>query len=80
MIVAYGLTDLDLSQANMNFTYHGERRYSRILPLLSYADPPSERFFDGLDVLDFRLSQVERVVMPVEFISSTPLLVHGPVH
>jgi len=57
LIVAYGMTDLDLSQSNMNFTYHGERRYTRILPLLSYADPPSEKIFDGLETLDFHLNQ-----------------------
>ena len=69
MIVAYGMTDLDLSQSNMNFTYHGERRYTRILPLLSYADPPSEKIFDGLETLDFHLNQVRE-----GFISSVELM------
>lgn len=61
MIIAYGMTDLDLSQSNMNFTYHGERRYTRILPLLSYADPPLEKIFNGLETLDFHLNQVREV-------------------
>ena len=42
----------------MDFTYHNNRRNTRLIPLRSYADPPSEEKFLGLDTFEFRSNNV----------------------
>ena len=55
--------------------YHEDRRGTRILPLRSYADPPADEMFDGLDFFDFRFDNVCETVMhnfnysPVDYLS-----------
>ncbi|UJR06551.1 hypothetical protein I4U23_010834 [Adineta vaga] len=49
LIFAYGLVDPD-----DDITYHQNRRGSRIIPLRSYANPPPEDKFTGLDYFEFR--------------------------
>jgi hypothetical protein len=50
-----------MSRGNGTIAYHGNRRYTRILPLQSYSNPPSEKKFDGLDYFDFQLDKVSHV-------------------
>ncbi|CAF2851989.1 unnamed protein product [Rotaria sp. Silwood2] len=64
LIFAYGLTDPVPSGPNGEITYHENRRGSRTLPLRSYADPPSEDIFAGLDYVEFRLNNY--VVPPTD--------------
>ncbi|CAF1224031.1 unnamed protein product [Rotaria sp. Silwood1] len=56
LIFAYGLVDLDPNRPEIDITYHNTRRNTRILPLRSYADPPSDDKFIGLDTFEFRLN------------------------
>ncbi|CAF3680380.1 unnamed protein product [Rotaria sp. Silwood1] len=56
LIFAYGLVDPIPSGPNGEISYHENRRGSRTLPLRSYADPPSEDTFSGLDYFEFRLN------------------------
>ncbi len=58
LIFAYGLVDLDLSQSNVDITYHDDRKGTRILPLRSYADQPADEMLVGLDFFDFRFDNV----------------------
>ncbi|CAF1647274.1 unnamed protein product [Rotaria magnacalcarata] len=51
IIYAYGLTD---PVGDIN--YHQNRRGSRMIPLQSYANPPTENKFTGLDYFEFRLN------------------------
>ncbi|CAF3636010.1 unnamed protein product [Rotaria sp. Silwood1] len=64
LIFAYGLADPSPSGPNGEISYHENRRGSRTLPLRSYADPPSEETFAGLDYFEFRLNNY--VVPPAE--------------
>ncbi|CAF0775985.1 unnamed protein product [Adineta ricciae] len=54
LIFAYGLVDLDSNRPEVDIMYHGTRRNSRMLPLRSYADPPADEKFLGLDTFEFR--------------------------
>ncbi|CAF2711169.1 unnamed protein product [Rotaria sp. Silwood2] len=56
LIFAYGLVDLDSNRPEIDITYHDTRRNTRIIPLRSYADPPSDNKFIGLDTFEFRLN------------------------
>ncbi|CAF0896019.1 unnamed protein product [Adineta steineri] len=56
LIYAYGLVDLDSNQSEIDIIYHDTRRNTRIIPLRSYADPPSDEKFNGLDTFEFRLN------------------------
>ncbi|CAF4494608.1 unnamed protein product [Rotaria sp. Silwood2] len=56
LIFAYGLVDPDLSQPDGDISYHHTRRGTRMIPLQSYGNPPSEDKFTGLDSFEFRLS------------------------
>ncbi|CAF4000838.1 unnamed protein product [Rotaria sordida] len=56
LIFAYGLVDLDSNRPEVDITYHNTRRNTRIIPLRSYADPPSDDKFIGLDTFEFRLN------------------------
>ncbi|CAF2984106.1 unnamed protein product [Rotaria sp. Silwood2] len=56
LIFAYGLVDLDSNRPEIDITYHDTRRNTRIIPLRSYADPPSDNKFIGLDAFEFRLN------------------------
>lgn len=58
IIFAYGLVDLDINRPEMDITYHSHRRNTRLIPLRSYADPPPEEKFLGLDTFEFRLNNV----------------------
>ena len=58
IIFAYGLVDLDINRPEMDITYHTNRRNTRLIPLRSYADPPAEGKFLGLDTFEFRLNNV----------------------
>ncbi|CAM4834101.1 unnamed protein product [Rotaria magnacalcarata] len=51
IIYAYGLTD-PIGDIN----YHQNRRGSRMTPLQSYANPPTENKFASLDYFEFRLN------------------------
>ena len=62
MIFAYGLLDPTINGNRTTITYHSPaRRGSRIIPLQSYANPPADSKFDGLDSFDFRLANVSLV-------------------
>ncbi|CAF5166627.1 unnamed protein product, partial [Rotaria sp. Silwood1] len=63
LIFAYGLADPSPSGPNGEISYHENRRGSRTLPLRSYADPPSEETFAGLDYFEFRLNNVCHISM-----------------
>ncbi|CAF3089068.1 unnamed protein product [Rotaria sp. Silwood2] len=56
LIFAYGLVDPDLSQPDGDISYHHTRRGTRMIPLQSYGNPPSEDKFTGLDSFEFRLN------------------------
>ncbi|CAF1630879.1 unnamed protein product [Rotaria sp. Silwood1] len=51
LIYAYGLVDPD-----GDITYHEDRRGSRMIPLQSYANPPTEDKFADLEYFEFRLN------------------------
>ncbi|UJR07214.1 hypothetical protein I4U23_011502 [Adineta vaga] len=52
LIYAYGLTD----PINSEITYHGTRRGTRIIPLRSYGQPPSEDKFHNMEYFDLQLN------------------------
>ncbi|CAF3565153.1 unnamed protein product [Rotaria socialis] len=52
IIYAYGLTDPSVG----DISYHQNRRGSRMIPLQSYANPPTENKFADLDYFEFRLN------------------------
>ncbi|CAF4018018.1 unnamed protein product [Rotaria sp. Silwood2] len=54
LIFAYGLVDPDLSRSDGDISYHDTRRGTRMIPLRSYGNPPSEEKFAGLDSFEFR--------------------------
>ncbi|CAF2918621.1 unnamed protein product [Rotaria sp. Silwood2] len=56
LIFAYGLEDPDISQPDGLIYYHDSRRGSRIVPLRSYGNPPSEEKFADLDYFEFKLN------------------------
>ncbi|CAF1034776.1 unnamed protein product [Rotaria sordida] len=56
VIFAYGISDPDQHQSIGDISYHDTRRGTRMIPLRSYSDPPSENKFHGLDSFDFRLN------------------------
>ncbi|CAF4663676.1 unnamed protein product, partial [Rotaria sp. Silwood1] len=56
VIFAYGLVDPDLSRQDGDISYHDDRRGTRMIPLQSYGNPPSEDKFAGLDSFEFRLN------------------------
>ncbi|CAF4462457.1 unnamed protein product [Rotaria sp. Silwood2] len=56
LIFAYGLEDSDISQPDGLIYYHDSRRGSRIVPLRSYGNPPSEEKFADLDYFEFKLN------------------------
>ncbi|CAF1244576.1 unnamed protein product, partial [Didymodactylos carnosus] len=54
LIFSYGLTD---PGPNAQIEYHTPlRRGTKLIPLLSYANPPKESKFEGLDTFEFRLN------------------------
>ena len=69
MIFAYGLVDPDPSQPNGDITYHENRRGSRIISLQSYAEPPSEDKFIGLDTFEFRVNNVSNFLVLISILS-----------
>ena len=59
MIFAYGLEDPVMSNGKATISYHGtSRRFTRIIPLRSYSNPPAESKFADLEYFDFRLNKV----------------------
>ncbi|CAF1205461.1 unnamed protein product [Rotaria magnacalcarata] len=56
LIFAYGIVDLDLYESAVDITYHDDRRGTRILPLRSYADQPTDEMLIGLDFFDFNFN------------------------
>jgi hypothetical protein len=66
LIFAYGLTDLDSDRPEVDLTYHDTCRNTRMIPLRSYADPPSDQKFLGLETFEFRLNNVS-VFTPIFF-------------
>ncbi|CAF3285978.1 unnamed protein product [Rotaria sp. Silwood2] len=55
VIYAYSLEDPIIIDGKATIKYHGDRRYTRAIPLQSYANPPPESKFSGLDYFDFQL-------------------------
>ncbi|CAF3360260.1 unnamed protein product [Rotaria socialis] len=55
VIYAYSLEDPVIIDGKATIRYHGDRRYTRAIPLQSYANPPPESKFSGLDYFDFQL-------------------------
>ena len=48
-----------MSERRADIDYHGPgRRYSRIIPLLSYETPPPESKFADLDSFDYQFNNV----------------------
>ncbi|CAF3853401.1 unnamed protein product [Rotaria sp. Silwood1] len=64
LIFAYGLEDPDMSRSDGLIFYHENRRGSRIIPLQSYGNPPSEEKFSDLDYFEFKLNN--QIVPAVE--------------
>jgi hypothetical protein len=60
IIYAYDPADPVMNGGLATISYHGNRRYTRVLPLQSYTNPPVEQKFNGLDYFDFRLNNVGR--------------------
>ena len=59
LIYAYSPDDPEMVDGRATIRYHGtERRYTRIIPLQSYGNPPAESKFAGLDYFDFKLNNV----------------------
>jgi hypothetical protein len=63
VIFAYGLENPDMSSPEGIIYYHEDRRGSRIIPLRSYSNPPSEDKFTGLDHIDFQMHNVSDVAI-----------------
>ena len=63
MIYAYGLEDPVISDGKATITYHGDRRYTRVIPLQSYDNPPSESKFAGLDYYEFHVDNVSSLTI-----------------
>ena len=61
LIYAYSLEDPIIVDGKATIKYHGDHRYTRAIPLQSYANPPSESKFDGLDYFDFKLKDVSHM-------------------
>ncbi|CAF4821197.1 unnamed protein product [Rotaria sp. Silwood1] len=59
LIYAYGLVDPD-----GDITYHEDRRGSRMIPLQSYANPPTEDKFADLEYFEFRLNNYKALIDP----------------
>ncbi|CAF0842897.1 unnamed protein product [Didymodactylos carnosus] len=60
LIFAYGLTD---PEENEDIEYHtASRRETKIIPLLSYANPPEESKFYDLDTFEFRLNNYKILI------------------
>ncbi|CAF1532649.1 unnamed protein product, partial [Didymodactylos carnosus] len=53
LIFAYGLTDV---RDGEDIQYHDERSGSKLIPLLSYVNPPDDSKFNGPDTFEFRLN------------------------
>ena len=47
-----------MSRFDGSIFYHENRRDSRIIPLQSYGNPPSEEKFSDLDYVEFKLNNV----------------------
>ncbi|CAF3460707.1 unnamed protein product [Rotaria socialis] len=56
LIFAYGLVDPDLSRPDGDISYHGTRRGTRMIPLQSYGNSPTEDKFSELDSFEFRFN------------------------
>ncbi|UJR14303.1 hypothetical protein I4U23_001293 [Adineta vaga] len=56
LIFAYGLVDLDSNRPDSDISYHDTRRNTRMIPLRSYDNPPSDSKFVGLDTFEFHLN------------------------
>jgi hypothetical protein len=61
LIFAWGLTDPDPT-TNYNITFHRNQRGSRIVSLLSYAEPQSEATYAGLDTFEFLVNVSDLIV------------------
>ncbi|CAF2882697.1 unnamed protein product, partial [Rotaria sp. Silwood2] len=55
VIFAYGLIDPDMFETYGDISYHENRRNSRMIPLRTYANPPSDDKFVEFDYVEFRL-------------------------
>jgi len=55
LIFAYGVEDPTMADGKATITYHGDRRFTRMIPLQSYGNPSRESKFDGLSYFDFQL-------------------------
>lgn len=49
-----------MADGKATIAYHGDRRFTRMIPLQSYGNPSPESKFDGLDYFDFQLKNVSR--------------------
>ncbi len=66
MIYAYGLEDPIIIDGKATITYHGDRRYTRVIPLQSYANPPPDSKFAGLDYFDFQSNNVSSLISTID--------------
>ncbi len=66
MIYAYGLEDPKIIDGKATITYHGDRRYTRVIPLQSYANPPPDSKFAGLDYFDFQSNNVSSLISTID--------------
>ena len=66
MIYAYGLEDPIIVDGKATITYHGDRRYTRVIPLQSYANPPPESKFAGLDHFGYQVNNVSSLICTID--------------
>jgi hypothetical protein len=59
LIFAYGMEDpVMMSDGTATINYHGQQKFTRMIPLQSYGLPRAESEFVGLDYFDFQLNNV----------------------
>jgi hypothetical protein len=66
VIYAYGLEDPVIIDGKATITYHGDRRYTRVIPLQSYANPPPESKFAGLDYFNVQVNNVSSLICTID--------------
>jgi hypothetical protein len=66
VIYAYGLEDPVISDGKATITYHENRRYTRVIPLQTYSNPPPESKFAGLDNFTFHANNVSSFIYTID--------------
>ncbi|CAF3378361.1 unnamed protein product [Rotaria sp. Silwood2] len=77
VIFAYGLTNPDIFEIGGDIFYHENRRNSRMIPLRSYVDPPSDGKLADFDYVEFRL---DNYIVPSSDTTYHCKIFKAPVH